>query len=283
LFADQALDDDYICEWSDQQAVRDLLLFEDTPSPLKVWVTQEDVWAYRTMLEVIAKTNASVGADRPSNAAVRVIEALEVGQAAAEFSRTTGRITLAPEVTAVAAPAGTEEAATGARPDVGGGDFERGRAGEGGPTLEQERVLLLSKRYIDRQGKPIPFEGTSTNYQTAFGPEYKRLPVRTVLRMDWRKVNFLISECANQPLQVEVQEVRKNPLDGGAGSGSFYNTRRTSGDSMRGGPGTFRSGSIPTFPVNPHLSTVVIQGVIYIFNEPNQAVLQVTNVNAVGP
>ena len=54
---------------------------------------------------------------------------------------------------------------------------------------------------------------------TAFGNEFKRLPVRMQLWMDQRWLPQLISECANAPLQVEVQEVRINPADDGSGGG----------------------------------------------------------------
>ena len=49
-----------------------------------------------------------------------------------------------------------------------------------------------------------------------FGKEFKRLPVRMRLWMDQRWLPHLISECANAPLQVEVQEVRINVADDAA-------------------------------------------------------------------
>jgi hypothetical protein len=33
-------------------------------------------------------------------------------------------------------------------------------------------------------------------------------------------------------------------------------------------------GGVETFPANPNLATVVIQGVLYIFNEPSPEVLK---------
>ena len=101
--AGETVEDDFVCEWLDQQSVRDQLHFEQTPSPLRVWVTQENLWAYLTLLDVIAATNQSVGADRQSNAAVHVIESLEVGQPAAEQSRTHDRIMLDDAVKAAGA------------------------------------------------------------------------------------------------------------------------------------------------------------------------------------
>ena len=66
-------DDDYICEWFDQAVIRDELNFPQRPSSLRIWVTQEDLWVYHTLLDVIAKTNQAAGATRMSNAAVKVV------------------------------------------------------------------------------------------------------------------------------------------------------------------------------------------------------------------
>ena len=45
-------------------------------------MTQENLWVYETLLNVIAQTNEERGATRPDNAAIRVIVALEVGREA---------------------------------------------------------------------------------------------------------------------------------------------------------------------------------------------------------
>jgi hypothetical protein len=107
-----------------------------------------------------------------------------------------------------------------------------------------------------------------TNLQTPFGVEYKRLPVRLQLQMDVKSLSYLIAQCANQPLQIEVQEVRINPADsGGVGSGrSREMGPRTSVSRLGAGLG---AGSTDVFSMNPNLARVVIQGVIYIFNEPS--------------
>ncbi len=77
-------DNDYICEWSDQDQsiVRSELDFPERPSSLRIWVTQEDLWVYETLLDVIAKTNRAANATRMTNAAVKVVYSLEVGSRA---------------------------------------------------------------------------------------------------------------------------------------------------------------------------------------------------------
>jgi hypothetical protein len=137
---------------------------------------------------------------------------------------------------------------------------------------------------------------------TALGVEYKRLPVRMTLQMDQRWLTHLISECANQPLQVEVQEVRINPSDmstassGGEGfgrAGYGGGGGRYGGGGYGGGGGGYGGGGreggyggggagspfpdrtgVQTFNAQPNIVNVVIQGIIYIFNEPDPEVLK---------
>jgi len=255
------VEEGYVCEWRDQQEVRAALEFVETPSPLQIWVTQEDLWAYDTVLNVVAATNAAVQADRPDNAAVRTIESLAVGKKAALVPRGE-RITLLPAVRATA-PAVAAATAEGGR----GSDEAAGR-GDGAPTADQLQVKLLSQRYIDAAGNPIVVTGGLTDFQTPFGLEYKRLPIRLELRMDVKSLSYLIAQCANQPLQIEVREVRINPTDAGGAGGRVVSMDDSQGGSRLGG------GTTEVFPSNPNLARVVIQGVIYIFNEPSAALIQ---------
>ena len=307
-------DNDYICLWSpaDQAVVRDELNFREQPTSLKIWVTQENLWVYHTLLDVIAKTNRAANATRMSNAAVQEIGELAVGLRAGKGSRAPGRLAVRPAVPAAAgvgpegAPGGP--AGPGGGPEGGGmrgGEFspgmgERGMGGPGGGAMteEQEKSFLLWGRYLGPDGKPIPFGGGGAATPgeaaapppaaeppaagqpldlTIFGQEYKRLPVRMALRMDQRWLPRLIAECASEPLQVEVQEVRVNPPAGigstnGAGPGGGFR-------GGEGGPGGNANvfpdePAVQPFPTQPEMVNVIIQGTIYIFNKPNPAILQ---------
>ncbi len=299
-------ENDYVCAWLDQGVVREELTFRDRPSSLRIWVTQEDLWVYHTMLDVIAKTNRAAGATRMSNAAVKTIYQMVVGREAGKFSRTPGRLMVpppAPQTGGPGAPGGPESPGgpgAPAGPGGPGGPEMMGPGGPGGVTNEaQESIALLWGRYLDAQGKPIPFSGGGAPASggdtpsaqdpaaaappfdaSVFGLEYKRLPVRMVLQMDQRWLPRLISECASEPLQIEVQEVRINPPDaaGGMGGGPVGNFR------MEGGPGgggagaaSFpeENGAVLPFTSRPEIANVVIQGTIYIFNKPNASILQV--------
>lgn len=323
--------EDYLCEWLDQYLVRDALEFKERPSAIRIWVTQEDLWVYQTLLRIIANTNEAAGADRMSNAAIRSIVSLEVGQPAAANSRGIGRIEITQPPLAAGEPGaagmGSEPTGegrvapmTGPGPGaMSGGMGMRMGPGEGGlggtqMTPEQEKAMLLAGRYLDAAGKPIggaadmaggelgaPLDpaGAPPAVELDKNAPFKRLPIRMVLQMDQRWITHLISECANQPLQVEVTEVRINPLDiaGGAsgggmmmggrsGEGSYgpgrsgggYGSRSGGGGGGMAGTGStlqvHTPGQLGSFNAQPNLATVVIQGMIYIFNEPSTEALQ---------
>jgi hypothetical protein len=293
-------DNDYICHWAaeDQAAVREELEFPQLPSALRVWRTQENLWVYHALLDVIKKTNAAANATRMSNAAVRTVYSLQVGQPAAQFSRTPNRIIKL--ASAVPAEGGAEAGVPGAGPEgAEGGGFAPGadfRAGPDGMTGEmseaQEQMVLFHNRYLGPDGKPIPFgsaggdaageppvasEPAAPLDRTLFGKEYVRLPVRMVLEMDQRHLPQLIAECAMQPLQIEVQEVRINVADAGGGpSGGGMPGRINLGEGGGiGGAAMFQDATgLQQFNTQPQIATVVIQGVIYIFNKPNEELLK---------
>jgi len=287
-------DSDYICEWApeDQAAIRAELEFPQTPSSLRIWCTQENLWVYHTLLDVIKNTNEAAHATRKSNAAVRGVYSLQVGQPAAPFSRTPNRIYKLPTA-AVAVDGGVATEApidggTGGEAPVGV-EFSSGLAEGGEQTPAQEFASLFSGRYLDENGKPIPAGGgggeaaldpSMTPDPSAaaapvdlsiFGKEYKRLPVRMVLEMDQRHLPSLIAECAVRPLQIEVQEVRINPSDTEGGAG-IPGMQMSFGEGS--GSGTSDIAGLQQFNPHPEIVTVAIQGVIYIFTKPNAELLK---------
>ena len=120
-------EDEHVVQWLNQQDVRDELDMPNLPTSMKIWVTQEDLWVYETLLGIIKRTNDAAGADRASNAAVRVIESLEVGRLAGLESRTRGRIMM-PEAPAAV---GGEAEGRGAPPMAGGAAAYGREMGEG--------------------------------------------------------------------------------------------------------------------------------------------------------
>jgi hypothetical protein len=310
-------DNDYLVQWLDQGRVRAEMTFQQRPTSLEIWVTQENLWVYETLLNIIRNTNAAKGSDRISNAAVRTIMELQVGQPAAVQAQaggaTANRLYMPPSAAPAMGgdmmggrmamgmeggmPMGAEAGGMPTDGGYGGYDMRGGMGSEYGAMgmggADQGRTGRLSNRYLDATGQPIPVASPTKGGPEEFGKEYKRLPIRMTLEMDLRWLSHLITECANQPLQVEVKEIRINPSDigsmggGGYGGGSGY---RGGGGYGGGGGGSSpfgndsQAGTIQTFPAHPNIGTVVIQGIIYIFNPPNmEAAAEATETVATMP
>jgi hypothetical protein len=281
-------DQDFMVIWADQQLVRDELYPSRTPSSKRIWKTQEDLWVYEALLHIIANTNKAKGSDRFSTAAIRVIESLEVGRTAAQASRGKGRIDIVET-----APVGGEmgmEGGMGMGMEMGmegggrgmeggmgmGGEMGMGMGMEGGGYGREGAMAgsadteLFNNRYVGADGAPIPDAGGD---QSAFGVEFKRLPVRMRLWMDQRWLPQLISECASAPLQVEIQEVRINVADD-AGGGGGGGRGGMGGGFGRGGEGGYGMGAMAgeamTPEQEPNMKSVVLQGTVYIFNPPSE-------------
>ncbi len=331
--------EDFTVLWDDQVRLKEQLTWPETGSSWQIWATQEDLWVYETLVRAIAATNKAKGSDRRSNAAIRTIFALEVGQEAAKQSRQKGRVT----ELAVASTGLDEFAGMGGGSDyeTGGmgasGDYaDGGMSGEGdfgglgGGDNVNEKAFYFSGRYIDAEGKPIPVGADEEPLDiTQFGTEYKRLPVRLYLEMDQRWVSYLVVQLANAPLQIEVQEVRLNPEDvSSGGGGGGYGGGGYGGESARGGGmgmgmgggghgggghgggqagghgggggrvggggrggdfgggyGGFGSGTdteVNVFERQPYMKEVVLQGVVYIFNPPDEDKLQLESSGEAG-
>lgn len=286
---------DYLVVWEDQLEVKAQLAWTRRPSSLRIWVTQEDLWVYETLLRAIAATNEAAGADRYTNTAVRNIYQFQVGQAAASEPRSGGGI-FVPEGEAASSGGGLDFERGGFGDEGGGGfDFERGGSRDegfgGGPGGGDgdELSTLLANRYIDDEGNPLPAPSSSSGPIKIGSPEYKKLPVRLALKMDQRWLHRLIVELANAPLQVEVDRVRVNPPDaeiggagglgGGARSKKFRALDLASRSGNRaggGGGGGFGAAmELAVFEREPHIADVILQGAVYIFNPPDAEVLSV--------
>jgi len=278
MSGDGLVEEDYLVQWLDQGKVQQKLLFKTKPSALKVWVTQEDLWVYETLLNVIADTNKARGATIPDNTAVRVILNLQVGSEAAVMSA--GKVLI---------PQGAA-AADGEMGDYGGGEMGGFGGGEMGGYAGGEMggfgggemggfgggemggyggregtgaegggdAALVANRYLDAEGNPDP-----GSVEGPFGTtEFRQLPIRMKLSMDERWIPRLLIECANATLPIEVKQLRINPSQSGIGLGGRGAASRPS-PGLRGvTPGT-------------KLAEVEIRGVVYIYNEPDTSTLTV--------
>jgi hypothetical protein len=270
---------DYLVDWNDYGEIELKLVWDQLPASLKVWVTQEDLWVYETLLNVIAKTNE--GATGNHDAAIKQIVRLQVGRDAALESASTGRITR------MQAGAGSEEPrGPQAMPGAGEGDpmraGEPGRAGSGTADAEAEAKYLAQYRYLGDDGKPIADAAAAGSA----GLEFKRLPVRMELIMDQRKLPLLLVECANATLPVEVEQVRINATAGAGGLGRdvvrTVMPRRDEGvgvGSSFARPGMMGEGGVAG-AADPAIVPVTIHGIIYIYMPPN---LEALGISESGP
>lgn len=276
------IEENYLVQWADQAALRQQLEFTGVPTARQIWVTQEDLWVYETLLRAIANTNKERGATRPDNTAISVIQSLQVGAPAALAMAQESMILLPADAMA----SGGE---MGASPE---GGMPMGRPDEMGGMggAESLDAMLLAGRYIDAEGKPI------ADASAGAGVEFRRLPIRMLLSMDERYLPKILVECANAPLPIEVQRLRINAEKSGmdkegqafelgaaasAGGGGMGMGRmeggmgRPSGMGMpmgRGGMG----GEMTIVPVDiPNMVTVEVQGIVYIYNAPDATILTV--------
>jgi hypothetical protein len=302
-------EDPYIVEWAvaNQAQLQSKLVWDKPPTSLKMWITQEDLWVYESLLRIIAKTN--LDATGPHNATVSVIVAILAGQDAAPGSITTGRIWMPPVAAGVpgampgapgampeGGPPGAMPGAPGAMPGAmpGGPGLMPGGPGQGALSPEMLDRMLLAGRYLDVEGKPMPAPAEGEEI-AAMSEEFKRVPVRLVLRMDPREIPRLVVACANAVLPVEVQQVRLNvdPNSGGTArggmsspggpggvsydSGISYGGEGGYGGGNYGGPGSNLAGAQGgPGPRQVPQQRVVIQGIVYIYNPPNLEKLGLT-------
>jgi hypothetical protein len=232
----------YKVQWQDQDELALKFVWEERPSSIKVWITQEDLWVYETLLRIISNVNQN--ATGAHNASIKVISALKVGKDAIEGSDTQGR--------------------TFRIPVAGAQDIQAQTTAETPPVAQaegaMEEMILKDRRYLDAEGKPLP---AGQDGQSA---EFKRVPVRMELVMEKLDLAELLVECANAPLPVEVRQVRINR---GQISGGTRDWAPPAPGSSPNNQGTENVGWVES----PSIGTVIVHGVIYIYNEPDLAAL----------
>lgn len=286
------VEEDYLVQWYDQGELQQKLSFPNPrPAPVQIWVTQEDLWVYETLLQIIANVNEARGATRPDNTAISAIVELKVGSEAAIANQTSkgnivGLLQAAGPIDSYSdGGAGGRPGGDGSYDDYGrGGGAYGGRGGgTGAMSAEEMAAMLLTNRYIDETGTPI--DGDLSD-PSIFGKEFRRLPVRMALKVDPKYIPTLLVECANAPLPVEVELLRINgalsgvgfeSAAGGSGGGDYG---RGGGGDYSGGRGDYgRGGASMAAAGDPQPGSVdlELQGVVYIYNPPDPAMLKATD------
>jgi len=281
-----------IVEWSNPEVLALGRDWTSRPTTFQVRLAQEDLWVYEALLRIIRDTNA--GATSYHNAAVKRIEAMQIGQAAAAaFATSEGRI-IGGGGGAVLAASTTYAGDT----QDSSADFDEEEEGGGGGYFGTSglgnQAALLQGRYVGINGEPLAHNATHPF------AEFKLMPVRLILYMDQTKIPDLLVNCANSSMPVEVRRVSLFPgaqgqtLDLGLGTsastlssyggddddeGDDYGGEEDDEGGGYGGYGGFGGSAAYSAAAGTRVTVaaadskdipVEIQGVIQIFNYPNR-------------
>jgi len=282
-----------IVDWPDHEQLMQRFFWESVPSTLRVRMAQEDLWVYEALLRVIKNTNE--GATTYENAAVKRINAIQIGQEA---------LGAAPKKRGTGASGGplfpTTSAAGGFPVTVDGNtDVDQFSAGASMPTTagapstgtlgmpaapqsaaDAERAELLDGRYVDEEGNPLRLQPGQEKIEHPYA-EFKMMPIRLELVMDQRKIRRLLAECANSSMPIEVKRLSIIAQEGrrpGAGSRvpSLAGPRGPGGMLPQTLPATLPA-TLPTsgeqMQFGPWDLPIEIEGIIYIYNRPDPTLL----------
>jgi hypothetical protein len=242
------------------------------PSTLEICYTQEDLWVLDGVLQVIKRTNGD--ARENFQAPIKQIEWIRLGKAArADAGDVQGvEALLAGSVVA-------------ANPYGAGAPVVSPYGGVGVPV----RPDPAEGRYVDSDYKPVPASRLRSAMKSSAPADAlfavaKRIPVQFRVKMDPTKIASLISECGNNPLLIEVKQVRVNGKESAAGASASYGAFAMGGgggidggDSGGGGGGDSTAaatdpygGSASGFDTTTDAKTgdvpVEVYGIVYLFN-----------------
>ena len=283
-----------IVEWSksQQKAIIDRYYSKGIPSDLSVRLTQEDLWVFRTLVELVNQMNQvaiaqmELGIHDPLMATIKRIDKLDLAQWAIVDAQSDPTSLVASTGEGSGTGGGQPGGAGGAMPGGAGGPAAGGAggpaaggAGQGGAQDGDEQ--LLNGRYLDENGQPLAASAAKTPTSGPFA-EFKQIFVYMKFVMDQRKVPDLLAACANSTLPIETRQVRIRPIGGSTsgsgarGGGGMFN----GGAGNAGGPGAGAmpgnagngggGGAAGDLAVTPYDMLVDVSGIIYLYNPPGE-------------
>ncbi|MBC7352228.1 MAG: hypothetical protein H5U08_07705 [Thermogutta sp.] len=257
-----------IVEWNPQNiaAIKQRFAWVKVPTSEEIWNAQEDLWVYEALLRIIAKTNE--GATGPHNAAVKRINAIEIGPDAARYLASSVAAAMPTGSGSMGSPGSAPMGSGPVGPEAAGGEYGSGYGAPG---------TTLYGRYVDADGKPLP-PGSPQPFA-----EFKMMPIRMDLVVDQRKLDQLLVNCVNSDMPIRITRVLVRPSQasmgqpgGPMGYGGMVNTMSESYGEETAGPGyatssygTGTPGATTTSATSNYDVPVIIEGIIYIFNPPN--------------
>lgn len=243
------------------------------PTLLEILYAQEDLWVLRSIMGVIQRSNE--GATTRFSAAVKEIHTIEIGRNAA---RSHGQL-VQDGATSGEQGAGDIRGGEGGGPEAGG-ELTRERIEGGSGEMMQETPFgqitqddTANMRYVDNNYQGLAGDRLRTVMKAdeidpadATLAVAKRMPVRMRLRVDQRKLNRVLAECASAELTIEVRQLRINP---------------ESSDGPQAGPPSREqpwsdTGSQQSSPANDLFQydfDVELYGIVYIYNPVDNKIL----------
>lgn len=235
------------------------------PSTREVLYAQEDLWVLSTVIDIIRRTNRD--APTRSQAAVKEIDFIQLANNVDPPSFKVLRP--GPVVGQRSATSDDDDASvpssTSSEPTTSAEDISLEGA-EAGADASQEWADLVKNRYVNENYEPIADLSTLESLLTVA----KRIPVRMRLKVDQRRINRLLVECANSPLTFEVRQFRLNPADDPLGAGR---SQLGVGDTFRSEASIGMSNVKTLTDYQSFDRTVELFGIVYIFNPVNEQVL----------
>ncbi|HEY5312775.1 MAG TPA: hypothetical protein VIK18_09655 [Pirellulales bacterium] len=242
----QTIEYEGIVVWDQEQ--REALVkryqVQEIPSNLRVRVTQEDMWVFQSMINLIVQLNE--GANDSLAATVKRIDKLELAQwAIADAQKDPGA-----DLKLKKADGENESAIIG---PAGGLGVEEAIVALPGAQDHTEDKWLLEGRYLDQNNQPISAEEALKNPPFA---EFKQMFVNMQFVMDQRKIPELLAECANSPLRIEPRQVLMKFSDV-----DHQSKPNEGGEAAENGP---------RLEHGPYDCVLQIRGIVYIYNEPQE-------------
>ena len=213
------------------------------PTPLQVYMLQQDLWLLEAIFDIIRSVNGD--ADANDLAVIKRIDHIAFGR---EARSQLGELTPYDPMLQGSNAAGAESSELSLSESFA----SRGRGGPEGATASGDG--------FDKFGSFSPYHGryVGVNYEPLTADLVrsvltgdtlptdnlelivaKRVPVRIALRMDERKIPEFMAACANSPFSFEINQIRLNRHTPGEGiefnGGGYGQGNQQSGGMDRGG------------------------------------------------
>jgi hypothetical protein len=221
----------------------------EAPTPLQVYMLQQDLWLLEAIFTIIRQINGD--ADANDLATIKRIDHVALGR---EARSQQGKLTqFDPRLKGLAPTLGMGDEDMMSDGDFG--DFEMDMdmgMGEIDPNAFDKFASYspYHGRYVDVNYRPLPATLVREVLTATELPEEqlelivaKRVPVRIALRMDERKIPEFMAACANSPFAIEINQIRINRHQPGVGiepNGGGFGAGNQSGGGMGMGMGMDR-------------------------------------------